>query len=269
MMRARRSASIAKALILSAGKGSRLLPLTEDRPKCLLDLSGRTLLDRQLDALEGAGIEEIVVVSGFRDDLVEGTIANRGRRRTEIRTLYNPFYHVADNLGSVWMARHEFDRDLLLLNGDTLVTAPLVARVLREAKADINVTIDRKTTYDPDDMKVWDPGGRLARIGKTLRPEQVTAESIGLLVFRGNGRRAFIEMVERLIRAPEGTATWYLGAVDRLADSQPIATVSIEGLEWVEVDYREDYEAAVALTARWDDIGKTPTAVPRRRIAGA
>src|SRR4051794_11893991 len=155
---------IDKAVILSAGKGSRLLPLTADRPKCLIALSGKTLLDWQLDVLQAAGVREIVVVTGFREHLVDETAA----RRTGVRTLFNPFYHVADNLGSVWMARGEFDRDLLLLNGDTLVSGPLLARVLAAEAGPIAVTVDEKDDYDSDDMKVLREGDRLLRIGKAL-----------------------------------------------------------------------------------------------------
>ena len=68
---------IEKAIILSAGKGSRLLPLTADRPKCLIELSGRSLLEWQLDALAEAGLREVVVVTGFRDDLVDAVAARR------------------------------------------------------------------------------------------------------------------------------------------------------------------------------------------------
>ena len=68
------------------------------------------------------------------------------------------------------------------------------------------------------------PDVRLTRIGKSLPADQVTAESIGLLAFRGRGRGAFIDMVERLIRTSEGTSSWFLRAIDRLADSQDIAS---------------------------------------------
>ncbi len=163
---------IDKAVILSAGKGSRLLPLTTDRPKCLIELSGKTLLDWQLDVLRAAGISDIVIVTGFRDHLVDAVAA----QRRGVRTLFNPFYHVADNLGSVWMARAEFDRDLLLLNGDTLVSAPLLARVLGARTGAIAVTIDKKEDYDSDDMKVLREGNRLRRIGKALEPGAYNAE---------------------------------------------------------------------------------------------
>ncbi|PTQ11457.1 nucleotidyltransferase [Sphingomonas oleivorans] len=239
--------TIDKAIILSAGKGSRLLPLTESRPKCLIELSGRTLLEWQLDALAANGIEDVTIVTGFRADLVDEV----AETRNGVRTLFNPFYHVADNLGSVWMARERFDRDTLLLNGDTLVSPELVARVLAEASAPISVTVDEKPEYDADDMKVLRRDGRLLRIGKTLAADQCNAESIGLLAFRGAGRQIFIEAVEEIMHTPAGTASWYLKVIDSLADKNEIGTVSIVGQEWAEVDFPADVDAARALTARW------------------
>jgi L-glutamine-phosphate cytidylyltransferase len=239
---------IGKAVILSAGKGSRLLPLTADRPKCLIELSGKSLLDWQLDALEAAGVGEIVVVTGFRDDLVDAV----ADRRDGVRTLFNPFYHVADNLGSVWMARAEFDRDTLLLNGDTLVTPALLARALAAETGPVAVTVDEKDAYDADDMKVLREGDRLLRIGKALEAGQYNAESIGLLAFRGEGPGLFAAQVERMMRQPDGTRRWYLRAVDALAQAgADVRTVSIRGEEWQEVDFPEDVEKAKALTAIW------------------
>lgn len=236
-----------KAVILSAGKGSRLLPLTADRPKCLIELSGQSLLEWQLDALQGSGVSEVVVVTGFRDDLVDAVAA----RRAGVRTLFNPFYHVADNLGSVWMARGEFDRDTLLLNGDTLISTSLLAKVQSVGGAAITVTVDEKEDYDADDMKVLRDGIRLLRIGKALEPGEYNAESIGLLAFRGDGGRLFIDEVERMMRTVEGTRRWFLRAIDALADDHDIRTVSIRGEEWQEVDFPEDVDKARALTARW------------------
>jgi L-glutamine-phosphate cytidylyltransferase len=239
---------IDKAVILSAGKGSRLLPLTAERPKCLIDLSGKSLLDWQLDVLQAEGISDIVVVTGFRDHLVDQTAA----RRSGVRTLFNPFYHVADNLGSVWMARAEFDRDMLLLNGDTLVSPVLLQRVIAAETGPIAVTVDEKEDYDSDDMKVLREGDRLRRIGKALEPGEYNAESIGLLAFRGDGAASFIAQVDRMMRSPEGTRRWYLRAIDALAQGGvDVRTVSIRGEEWQEVDFPEDVDKAEALTARW------------------
>ena len=237
---------IEKAILLSAGKGSRLLPLTAERPKCLIELSGKSLLEWQLDALSAAGIREAVVVTGFGEQFVERLVAGR----PGVRTLFNPFYHVADNLGSVWMARDVMGGDTLILNGDTLVSPRLLEKVLGAEAGAIAVTVDEKEAYDADDMKVLCDGRRLLRIGKTL--ERYNAESIGLLAFRGGGTALFRDEVERMIRTPEGTRAWYLRAIDRLAQAgADVCAVSITGEEWQEVDYPDDLEKARALTARW------------------
>jgi choline kinase len=239
---------IDKAILLSAGKGSRLLPLTAERPKCLIELSGRTLLEWQLDALAASGIGEVVVVTGFGDDLVGAVVEGR----PGVRTLFNPFYHVADNLGSVWMARAEFGCGLLLLNGDTLVPPSLLARVLEAEAGAIAVTVDEKQSYDADDMKVLRDGDRLLRIGKALEPGAYNAESIGCLAFRGGGPALFIGKVDAMMRRPDGTRRWYLRAVDELAqEGADVRAVAITGEEWQEVDFPEDVEKAKALTDRW------------------
>ena len=93
-----------KAIILSAGQGSRLGHMVDDRPKCLIDFNGRTLLDRQLDTLKANGVDEAVVVTGFHDELVEQAIAVRSAG-PHVRTIFNPFYKVADNTGSLYLAR--------------------------------------------------------------------------------------------------------------------------------------------------------------------
>src|SRR5678815_5516288 len=165
-----------KAIILSAGQGSRLGHLVDGRPKCLIEFDGRTLLDRQLDTLEANGVQEAVVVTGFHDELVNEAIAKRtGGPR--VRTIFNPFYKVADNTGSLYMAREELSGNCLVWNGDTLVSRALMSRVVRNGRSGICVTIDRKDGYDEDDMKVVrEPdSGRLRAIGKRIS-EGVNAE---------------------------------------------------------------------------------------------
>jgi choline kinase len=254
--------AINKAIILSAGRGSRLLPLTARRPKCLIALSGKSLLEWQLDALQDCGIEEVVVVTGFEDHQVDSAVAGR----PGVRTLFNPFYHVADNLGSVWMARQAFDGDTLLLNGDTLISHRILETVLAAEAGPISVTVDEKDSYDSDDMKVLRDGERLLRIGKALEPGRYNAESIGLLAFRGTGARLFIDQVDAMLRSPDGTRRWYLRAIDELARAgADVRSVSIRGEEWQEVDYPEDVELARALTARW--ASRCEASQPARRSA--
>jgi len=248
-----------KAIILSAGQGSRLGHLVDDQPKCLIDFNGRTLLDRQLDTLEANGVQQAVVVTGFHDELVNAAIAAR-KGGPNVRTIYNPFYKVADNLGSLFIAKHELEGECLVWNGDTLVSRSLMRQVVDYDCEGICVTIDRKDDgYDDDDMKVIEEGGRLTAIGKRIA-QGVNAESIGLLAFRGGGSDQFREAIERAIRTPEGTTIWYLRVIHQVAQEADVWTLDIQGEEWGEVDFPADVEAACELTARWDAAEKAAAA---------
>ena len=248
---------IENAILLSAGQGSRLLPLTAERPKCLIEFSGRSLIGWQVEMLARAGVKRIDVVTGFMTDMVDEHLAAIADPRIEVVTHFNPFYKVADNLGSCWIVREQMDGDFLILNGDTLVGEDIVRRVQEDGKWPITVTVDVKHEYDSDDMKVQREGERLRRIGKTLAPDVTNAESIGFLAFRGEGAVLFREAVRAAMRRPEGVQHWYLKVIDTLADTGKVGTVSIQGMDWAEVDYLNDIEAASLLTDRWASERRT------------
>lgn len=230
-------------IILSAGRGSRLLPLTENKPKCLLPVDGTTVLGHQLDMLELVGIEKVTVVTGCLPGLVEEEVAKR-RGPMQVATAFNPFFQVADNLASCWMVRELMDEDFLLINGDTLFEAALLHDVLASPRNAIQVTIDKKSSYDSDDMKVTLDGTRLTAIGKTLSPECTHGESIGILRFQGDGPAAFSAKLSEMMRTQDGISAWYLKAIDAIASSSgEVQTLSIEGRRWCELDTIEDYDA--------------------------
>src|SRR5690606_34114380 len=124
------SVSDMRAIILSAGQGSRLLPLTQDRPKCLLPVGGRSVIEWQVRHLATGGVTEIAVVLGFHADQVADQLQALAGPQLAIRTIFNPFYNVSDNLGSCWMARGEMEGDFLLLNGDTLFEPAILKKLL-------------------------------------------------------------------------------------------------------------------------------------------
>ena len=244
-----------RAIILAAGQGKRLLPLTESRPKCLVELSGRTLLAWQLVRLQAAGVQEAVVVTGFRADAVETEVARLGLTMP-VRLAYNPFYSVADNLASCWIVRAEFDRDVLLLNGDTLFGAGVAERLIGAPSAEITVTVDRKAAYDADDMKVLTENGRLRAIGKTI--EAYDAESIGFLRFSPVGAAKFAAGIDKTLQRTEGLKRWYLSVIDELARSGvDVKVASIEGLEWGEMDFPADVDNLTRLSRKWTEAAAT------------
>ena len=230
------------AIILAAGRGSRLLPLTTDLPKCLLPIGNTTVLGMQLDTLFATGVKTATVITGFNAHMVEAEI-NARKSGPKIKTLFNPFFQVADNLASCWMARKSMKRDFILINGDTLFTPELLHTILAAPKSDIAVTIDQKGYYDGDDMKVTLDGTRLTQIGKTLPLTETHGESIGMLRFMGEGSKIFRGELKRLMRTREGTKSWFLSAIHGLAQSgQHINTINIKGADWSELDTPEDYE---------------------------
>ena len=225
-----------KAIVLSAGQGKRLLPLTESDPKCMLPVDGqRPVLELQLEILARCGIREATVFVGFGAERVEAFLSRTRFGDLRVETFYNPFYPITDNLITCWLARAAMTGDFVLLNGDTLFEELLLRRVLDARATPIAVTIDRKAVYDDDDMKVsLDGAGRLSAIGKTLPPETVHGESIGLLMFRGPGVVAFRGALENSVRKPDALKLWYLSVINELARRMAVNTTSIEGLWWQE-----------------------------------
>lgn len=235
------------AIILAAGRGSRLLPLTTDLPKCLLPIGNTTVLGMQLDTLFANGVKTATVITGFNAHMVEAEIRAR-KSGPKVKTLFNPFFQVADNLASCWMARKSMKRDFILINGDTLFTPELLQTIMAAPKSDIAVTIDQKGYYDGDDMKITLDGTRLTQIGKTLPLTETHGESIGMLRFMGEGSKIFRGELKRLMRTREGTKSWFLSAIHGLAQSgQHINTINIKGADWSELDTPEDYEVCLQL----------------------
>ena len=232
-----------KAVILSAGQGKRLMPLTADCPKCILKVRGRTFIEWQIDELAKCGIDQVTVVLGFRADKVERILRERyGSHR--VKTIYNAAYAVSDNLVSCWAAHDEMNSDFILLNGDTLFEAAVLRRLLETDGYSVTVVVSHKDGYDTDDMKVELDGCRLVKIGKDLLPDQVDGESIGMIMFRDRGPMLFRNALEKALANPSSQTKWYLSVIDEMARSMPVWTCSIRGLLWCEVDYHADLKLA-------------------------
>jgi len=247
-----------KAIILSAGQGRRLLPLTESTPKCALDVAGKSALQWQLEQISATDIDEVVVMTGFHAPVVEEIAEQfnaRGNRVT-VRTTHNPFYAACDNLGTCWLARPEMIGDFVVINGDTLFEAAIMQRLLASpADNAVTLVIDRKgenePDYDDDDMKVVEVNGQLKRVGKQLPGETVNAESIGMMAFRGAGPELFSAKLDAMMRDETSLKRWYLSAVDELAQTGAVGVCSIEGLDWCEIDDADDLAHAATVVVNW------------------
>lgn len=238
-----------RAIILSAGQGKRLHPLTAETPKCLLPVRGdQCVLEVQLRALAEAGVDEAVVLVGFGADQVERLVAERCPDGIRVQTVFNPFYAVSDNLATCWLAQQWMRGEFIILNGDTLFEPTVARRLLASAEAPLTLAVNVKGEYDDDDMKVSFRSSdlfsatetQLVAVGKTLDARIVDAESIGLMLFREEGAERFVEVLEAAVRQPDAVERWYLSAVNEMAQTTHVATLPITGLWWGEVDSSED-----------------------------
>ncbi len=236
------------AIILSAGQGRRLLPLTEECPKCLLEVGNQSILAWQISTLMQAGIGPIHVVAGYNVDSVRSHIATVFPS-ANIHIIHNPFYEVADNLASCWMARAAMQDDFLIINGDTLFESALLDTLLHSPAANITLATDVKAQYDADDMKVELQAGRIHAVSKHLPPDQTHAESIGLLYFRHAGGDLFKQGLEGEMKSGQGLGAWFLSVINTLAGDGHVSPCAIDGKRWCEIDFPDDLAAARRLFA--------------------
>ena len=249
-----------KAILLSAGQGKRLLPLTANLPKCALPLGEKTALEWQLESLASAGASDVVVATGFQADRVRG-ITERFHK-LPVRIAHNPFYAHCDNLGTCWVVRHEMTDPFVLINGDTMFEPEVFRRLTAGPHThQITLVTNIKKNYDDDDMKVVVDNGTLKRVDKQLPAASVTGESIGMILFRGTGVGRFRTQLETMMLHESTLKRWYLSAVDLLARQGQVGTIDTGGHGWCEIDDRKDLDyASVTVPSWWQNQSPNPVA---------
>jgi choline kinase len=236
-----------RAIILSAGRGSRLLPLTDLMPKCLVPVGGRAILDHQLAALAEAGVSEAVVVAGYRHDQVGAHLATH-RPPLAVTLRFNPFWAVSSSIGSVWAARDMLGDAFCLLNGDTTLTGTILARALAHDgeydRAGVGLVVEPIAQADTDDMLVHVAGDRVTAVSKALPPEQATHRSLGVVV--AGAQSGYRPVLDRVIAGPEGAGdginAYHHDVVAALARQGAVHAIVEQSGGWVEIDRPEDVE---------------------------
>ncbi len=234
-----------KIIILAAGRGERLMPLTQNTPKPLIDIgNGNTLLEEQMVSIQEAGvIDEIVLVVGYLADQIEAKMRAYHERGFQIRTVYNPFWKVSNNLLSLWLAKHVIaESDVMITNGDNIFT-PKVFKGLAEQAEGIWLSVCRKTEFDPDDMKVKIADGIVTSVSKKTPGEEAAAESPGLVMVKGErARQLFNEQLEGTVRDDENNNRFWLEVFNRMWNKgvQVRPWVFESAGNWQEIDFHVD-----------------------------
>lgn len=224
------------AVLLAAGTGSRLRPLTDNLPKCLLEVGGRPLLDYQLEALATHGVEDILVVTGH----AAGEIT---RRYPRLRTLHDPEYATTNNLHSLWAARREFaGRDFVCLHTDLLFHPAILGPCL-ESRADVGVALDRALVEETMKARVEDD--RVVEISKSIPRAKMFGTFLGIARFSARAAAALPDVLGSLVAREENRQAYFTACVPALAAKGFPATFTLtEGLPWVEIDSLADLQRA-------------------------
>jgi choline kinase len=233
-------------LVLAAGLGKRLAPLTDERPKGLIELGGRSLLARLLDGLQAAGVRETVLVVGYRQDMIRSALGP-SHRGMPLHYVVNPEFEKGPRL-SLWAGRGALQRDdVVLADGDVLFAPPLLERVVRATAP--NVFLGEPEFVDTgEEINLYWAGERVVAIrrgvsGPPAVPYQARAEWVGFVKVGRAAGAGLLATLDAMVR--EGRVDGdYEVALDGLLGDHSFAVCSTAGLPWIEIDFPQDLHAA-------------------------
>lgn len=226
-----------QAIIMAAGRGSRLGNLTDDIPKAFLEVRGHRLIDYNLAILHENGIEDIKVVTGYKAELYEALT----EKHEWLTCIYNPFYEHCNVLGSFYMAQERLsDVDTIYLHADTLCD-PEIFREMVQGSGDIVMPVDFKNC-DSEAMKVTTKAGQVIKVSKEIPEEESEGEFIGMAKLSKNVMPTIKKASQKLMR--NGCLKSYFeGAIQEVIDQGGYSVPAMPTRKrfWGEVDFEEDY----------------------------
>lgn len=235
-----------KGLVLAAGPGSRLHPLTDDLPKTLLPLAdGRTILDLALANLRHAGIEDVVVVTGFAAGRLEERAADLERRHgVRLELVPNERALEWNNAYSLWLARETFADGALLVNGDTAHPRSVEESLLAARGPGLLLAVDCEKRLGEEEMKILlSEDGTVSRINKAIDPASAAGEYIGVALIEPTAARPLADALETTWR--RDPSLYYEDGFQELADrGGDVHVAPIGTVDWVEVDDHADLARA-------------------------
>jgi L-glutamine-phosphate cytidylyltransferase len=230
-----------RGIILAAGKGSRLNGTAGESPKCLVEVGGMTLLERQIRVLGRAGIEDITVVVGCQADQVRQAC---GHKTTYVE---NTRYAQTNSMYSLWMARPLLYEGFVVLNCDVLFHPVLLDDLLSSRHENALLLAYREAgqpAFGEEEMKVKVRSGRVVEMSKAMDPAEADGENLGIVKFGAEGAAALVGIMDQLIGAG-GTRDWAPRAFSEFAQTSPLHAIGTRGFPWIEIDFPADYQRAV------------------------
>ena len=234
-----------KGVILAAGVASRLRPLTDSRPKCLLDVGGKTILALTLENLMAAGIRDIVMVTGYREDQIRRFVAEQFPS-LDVAFVTNEQYATTNNSYSLWLSRPAVGGDgIMLLDSDIVFDRRILGLLLDAREPDCLAMVSGKSLGDEEIKMKLGPGGRVLRIGKDVRPAEAAGESIGIEKMSAPFMERLYTILDRTIVDRKTVHLFYEAAFQEAIDAGAVMTaIDVGTLPCIEIDTPDDLESA-------------------------
>ncbi len=237
-----------KGVILAAGVSSRLRPLTDLVPKCLLELGGKTILGMTLENLLANGIDRVVIVTGYREDQIR-TFVRDSFPALHAAFVRNDRFETTNNGYSLWLTERAVGgEDIVLLDSDIVFDRRIIG-LLALTGHDNCLAMTRGKALGDEEIKVQvAPGGVIRRIGKDVPPGDAAGESIGIEKMSGKFLAALYRILERMITREQTVNMFYEAAFQEAINGGAVMTaVDVGGLQCIEIDTAEDLRAARAV----------------------
>ena len=233
-------------VILAAGMAKRLRPLTDACPKCLLKIGERTLLQRTVDAMIAAGIQELVVVTGYRAEMIRDFLTKQ-YPSLNIHFIHNGDYEHNNNIFSLWMTRPYTDgKEFLLSDSDILFDPQLIRAVLVEEGN--TLALNRHECGEEEIKVIVDSENRIMELSKTCSIEQAIGESVGFEKMTASYSTALFKELEQMIEREGLIDVFYERAFERLIpQGHTFRIVDTTRFFSIELDTPEDFENAKQL----------------------
>lgn len=224
---------------------SRLRPLTNNTPKCLLNVGERSLLQRSMDALIQNGISEFVIVTGYLNNMIEDFVAKQYGNSVSVKFIHNDVYDSTNNIYSLWLARPEAEgQDILLLDSDLLYDPQIVAKVLA-TDADNVLTLIKHDLGEEEMKVVTDANGAILEISKTCDPAAAAGESLGIERMGKAYTVALYKELEGMMNVEHLENKFYELAFERLVkQGHTYKVIDVTEHFSCELDTVEDFENA-------------------------
>jgi len=234
-----------RLVILVAGVGSRLRPLTDDRPKCLVEVGGKSILSRFLEGAEEVGaFQEVVLVTGYRHEQIEAFVTDwLQEHELPVRLVRNERYETTNNGYTLLCAQEWLGDGFVLTDGDLLLDTEILRRVASHPAS--HLAVDMQSQLDEEAMKfVLDGDGHVTELSKEITVSRGLGESIGLCRMNAEDVPAIVNHLAALVENGELDEYYERAFQELIREGWKLRVVDVGDLRWVEVDDHDDLARA-------------------------